>query len=142
MRSIAFACNHLPAQDLAGVEWHDTIDQLRHDAVGALQRDRPFVKRQPVKSRAMFGREGLKLVEMKSPEQCCGFGGTFSVKFGDISSHIADRKCADIVATGADAVVLGDLGCMLNIEGRLRRRGETRTRVLHIAEILAGAQDV
>ena len=52
--------------------------------------------------------------------------------------HIAERKCADIAATGADAVVLGDLGCMLNIEGRLRRRGDDRTRVLHVAEVLAG----
>jgi L-lactate dehydrogenase complex protein LldE len=51
---------------------------------------------------------------------------------------MADNKCANIAASGADAVVLGDLGCMLNIEGRLRRRGDTRTRVLHIAELLAG----
>jgi L-lactate dehydrogenase complex protein LldE len=62
----------------------------------------------------------------------------FAVKFGDISAHIAERKCADIVASGADAVVVGDLGCMLNIEGKLRRRGDTRTRVLHVAEVLAG----
>ncbi|MGZ8269289.1 MAG: (Fe-S)-binding protein, partial [Burkholderiales bacterium] len=67
--------------------------------------------------------------------------GAFSIKFGDISSHIAERKCADIASTGADAVVLGDLGCMLNIEGRLRRRGDTRTRVLHVAEVLAGESD-
>jgi L-lactate dehydrogenase complex protein LldE len=116
--------------------FHGTITY--HDACSGLRE--LGVKSQP---RALLAKtEGLKLIEMKSPEQCCGFGGTFSVKFGDISSHIAERKCADIVATGADAVVLGDLGCMLNIEGRLRRRGETRTRVLHIAEILAGAQDV
>ena len=52
---------------------------------------------------------------------------------------MADNKCADVDRTGADAVVLGDLGCMLNIEGRLRRRGDTKTRVLHVAEVLAGA---
>jgi L-lactate dehydrogenase complex protein LldE len=75
---------------------------------------------------------------MTQPEQCCGFGGTFSIKFGDISAHIAERKCQDIDATGADTVVLGDLGCMLNIEGRLRRRGDSTTRVLHVAEVLAG----
>ena len=51
---------------------------------------------------------------------------------------MADNKCADVTGTGADAVVLGDLGCMLNIEGRLRRRGDSRTRVLHVAEVLAG----
>ena len=86
--------------------FHGTITY--HDACSGLRE--LGVKSQP---RALLAKtEGLKLVEMKSPEQCCGFGGTFSVKFGDISSHIADRKCADIVATGADAVVLGDLGCM------------------------------
>jgi L-lactate dehydrogenase complex protein LldE len=74
---------------------------------------------------------------MATPDQCCGFGGTFAVKFGDISARIADQKCTDIAGTGADAVVLGDLGCMLNIEGRLRRRGDTRTKVLHFAEVLA-----
>ena len=81
---------------------------------------------------------GLKLIEMEEAETCCGFGGTFAVKFGEISTHIAERKCANIAASGADAVVLGDLGCMLNIEGRLRRRGDTKTKVLHIAEVLAG----
>jgi len=84
---------------------------------------------------------GLKLKEMNEAETCCGFGGTFAVKFGEISTHIAERKCANIAASGADAVVLGDLGCMLNIEGRLRRRGDTKTRVLHVAEVLAGNTD-
>jgi L-lactate dehydrogenase complex protein LldE len=84
---------------------------------------------------------GLKLIEMEEAETCCGFGGTFAVKFGEISTHIAERKCANIAASGADAVVLGDLGCMLNIEGRLRRRGDTKTKVLHIAEVLAGNTD-
>ena len=79
----------------------------------------------------------ITVEEMEQPEQCCGFGGTFAVKYGDISTRIADRKCSDIDASGADAVVLGDLGCMLNIEGRLRRRGNEKTRVLHIAEVLA-----
>jgi L-lactate dehydrogenase complex protein LldE len=73
---------------------------------------------------------------MKDCEVCCGFGGTFSVKFGEVSAAMADAKCGHIVASGADAVVLGDLGCMLNIEGRLRRRGDGATRVLHIAEVL------
>ena len=51
---------------------------------------------------------------------------------------MAENKCQQIAATGAQAVVLGDLGCMLNIEGRLRRRGDNTTRVLHVAEVLAG----
>jgi L-lactate dehydrogenase complex protein LldE len=94
------------------------------------------VKGQP---RALLGSvPGLTLKEMEEAETCCGFGGTFALKFGEISAHIAERKCAHIAASGADAVVLGDLGCMLNIEGRLRRRGDMNTKVLHIAEVLAG----
>ena len=51
---------------------------------------------------------------------------------------MADNKCQHVEQSGAEAVVLGDLGCMLNIEGRLRRRGDSKTRVLHVAEVLAG----
>jgi L-lactate dehydrogenase complex protein LldE len=82
--------------------------------------------------------EGAQLREMNECEQCCGFGGAFALKFGEISSHIAERKCENITGSGADAVVLGDLGCLLNIEGRLRRRGDQKTQVLHVAEVLAG----
>jgi len=94
------------------------------------------IKRQP---RALLAQVAdLRLQEMAEAETCCGFGGTFSVKFGDISARLADNKCGHIEAAGVDAVVLGDLGCMLNIEGRLRRRGDMRTQVLHVAEVLAG----
>ena len=55
-----------------------------------------------------------------------------------LEDRVRDEKCANIEASGADAVVLGDLGCILNIEGRLRRKGDTQTRVLHIAQVLAG----
>jgi L-lactate dehydrogenase complex protein LldE len=75
---------------------------------------------------------------MKHCEECCGFGGTFAVKYGNISDAIVTEKCQNIQATGANAVVLGDLGCMLNIEGKLRRSGDTSTRVLHVAQVLAG----
>jgi L-lactate dehydrogenase complex protein LldE len=95
------------------------------------------VKSQP---RALLAKvAGAQLTEMAECETCCGFGGMFSVKFGEISSRLADNKCQHIVNSGADAVVLGDLGCMLSIEGRLRRRGDTTTKVLHVAEVLAGA---
>jgi L-lactate dehydrogenase complex protein LldE len=105
-----------------------------HDSCAGLREMR--VKAQP---RALLAKvPGLTVVEMAEPETCCGFGGTFSIKFGEISSRMADNKCADAGRTGADAVVLGDLGCMLNIEGRLRRRGDFKTRVLHVAEVLAG----
>ena len=59
----------------------------------------------------------------------------------DVIARIADLKCEDVESAGADALVLGDLGCMLNIEGRLRRRGDARTKVLHVAEVLAGMTD-
>ena len=78
------------------------------------------------------------LAKMQDCQACCGFGGTFALKYGNISTAIVDEKCANIAASGAPAVVLGDLGCMLNIEGRLRRTGDTKTRVLHIAQVLAG----
>jgi L-lactate dehydrogenase complex protein LldE len=117
---------HVPGAFQGTVTYHDSCSGLRE--LGVKSQPRALLARMP----------GVKLVEMTEPEQCCGFGGTFSVKFGDISAHIAERKCADIAASGADAVVLGDLGCMLNIEGRLRRRGDTATRVLHVAEVLAG----
>ena len=108
------------------VTYHDSCSGLRE--IG--------VKAQPRQLLAKVA--GLKLVEMEECETCCGFGGTFSIKYGDISSAMAEKKCANIEASGAQAVVLGDLGCMLNIEGRLRRRGDAKTRVLHVAEVLAG----
>ncbi|MFO1397045.1 MAG: (Fe-S)-binding protein [Burkholderiales bacterium] len=105
-----------------------------HDSCAGLREMK--VKAQP---RALLAKvEGAVLKEMAEPETCCGFGGTFSIKFGEISTRLADNKCQHIENAGADAVVLGDLGCMLNIEGRLRRRGDTRTKVLHVAEVLAG----
>ncbi len=116
----------VPGKMDARVTYHDSCAGLRELGV----------KTQP---RALLAKvAGLELEEMNEAEQCCGFGGLFCVKFGEISTRIADRKCANIEAAGADAVVLGDLGCMMNIEGRLRRRGDTKTQVLHIAEVLAG----
>jgi len=108
------------------VTYHDSCSGLRE--IG--------VKAQPRQLLAKVA--GLKLIEMEECETCCGFGGTFSIKYGDISSAMAEKKCANIEASGAQTVVLGDLGCMLNIEGRLRRRGDAKTRVLHVAEVLAG----
>ena len=108
------------------VTYHDCCAGLREMGV----------KSQP---RALLAKvPGLSIKELPGCEVCCGFGGTFSIKFGEISARLADNKCQHVVNSGADAVVLGDLGCMLNIEGRLRRRGDAKTKVLHIAEILAG----
>ncbi len=126
-----FLVNVLKVEQVPG-EFHGTVTY--HDSCSGLRE--MGVKSQP---RTLLAHvRGLALKEMSTPEQCCGFGGTFSVKLGDISPRICDQKCDDVQATGADAVVLGDLGCMLTIEGRMRRRGDTRTRVLHVAEVLAG----
>ena len=111
------------------ITYHDSCSGLRE--MGVKVQPRNLLSKLP----------GLEMKEMALPEQCCGFGGTFAVKYGDISARIADQKCSDIQSTGADAVVLGDLGCMLNIEGRLRRRGDRNTMVLHVAEVLAGMTD-
>ena len=79
---------------------------------------------------------GLSLVEMDESDRCCGFGGTFSVKYPDISTAMADDKVETILATRADAVVGCDVSCLMNIAGRLSRIG-SRVRALHMAEILA-----
>jgi L-lactate dehydrogenase complex protein LldE len=116
----------VPGVFTGSVTYHDSCSGLRELGI----------KTQP---RAMLARiAGLQLTEMAEAETCCGFGGTFAVKYGDISARMADNKCAHIAASGAGTIVAGDLGCLLNIEGRLRRRGDQRTQVLHIAELLAG----
>jgi L-lactate dehydrogenase complex protein LldE len=116
----------VPGRFAGTITYHDSCSGLRE--LGVKAQPRALLARMP----------GVQIKEMKESETCCGFGGTFSVKFGEISAAMAAAKCAHVRAAGADAVVLGDLGCMLNIEGRLRREGDERTRVLHIAEVLAG----
>ena len=119
----------VPGRFTGHVTYHDACSGLRELGV----------KSQP---RRLLGlMPGVAVTEMRDCEECCGFGGTFSVKYGEISAEIARKKCARIAETGAHAVVLGDLGCMLNIEGRLRKDGDSATRVLHVAEVLAGTGD-
>ncbi len=108
------------------ITYHDSCAGLREMGVKAQPR------------RLLATMPGVTVREMTDAETCCGFGGTFSLKFGEISSAMVDNKCRNINDSGAGTVVLGDLGCMLNIEGRLRRRGDNTTRVLHVAEVLAG----
>jgi L-lactate dehydrogenase complex protein LldE len=115
----------VPGTFRGAVTYHDSCSGLRELGV----------KAQP---RALLARiPGLSLREMKDCETCCGFGGSFAVKLGEISSAMAGTKCRRIEESGADAVVLGDLGCILNIEGRLSREGKP-IPVLHVAEVLAG----
>ena len=115
-----------PAVAYQGVAtYHDSCSGLRELGI----------KAQP---RALLGAvAGLRLVEMEEPELCCGFGGTFCVKYPEISTRMVSDKTADVIKTGADTLLAGDLGCLLNMAGRLTRQGST-VRVRHVAEVLAG----
>jgi len=107
------------------VTYHDSCAGLRELGV----------RSQP---RALLARvKGLELVEMPGTEECCGFGGTFCVKYPEISTKMVDAKIAHIETSGAGTVIGGDLGCLLNIAGRLLRQGKP-VRVMHTAELLAG----
>jgi L-lactate dehydrogenase complex protein LldE len=108
--------------------YHDSCSGLRELGV----------KAQPRK--LLDSVAGLELVEMQTPETCCGFGGTFCIKYGEISTDIVSRKTADIAATGADLLLAGDMGCLLNMAGKLKREG-SRVQVRHVAEVLAGMAD-
>lgn len=118
----------LPGDFRGSIAYHDSCTGLR--SLGIKQQPRDLLAKLP----------GVELREMPGAEECCGFGGTFSVKFGEVSAAIAERKCANACGTAADAIVGGDLGCLLNIEGKLRRMGNEKMRVLHIAEVLAGGE--
>ena len=116
---------HIGASYDGVATYHDSCSGLRELGI----------KAQP---RALLGTvAGLRLIEMAEPEVCCGFGGTFCVKYPEISTRMVSDKAADVVATGADTLLAGDLGCLLNMAGRLTREGSS-VRVRHIAEVLAG----
>lgn len=115
----------------AVVEWRATATY--HDACSGLRQ--LGIRQQP---RSLLGRvRGLELRELPGAEECCGFGGTFCAKYPAVSARIADQKIDDIAATGAGCVIGGDLGCLMHLEGRMRRRG-LELRALHVAEVLAG----
>ena len=109
--------------------YHDSCSGLRELGVKAQPR------------RLLATVEGLSVREMKTPEVCCGFGGTFCVKYPDISVRMVSDKTQAIATTGADLLLAGDLGCLLNMAGRMSREGRT-TEVRHVAEVLAGMVDV
>jgi L-lactate dehydrogenase complex protein LldE len=94
-----------------------------------------------VEPRKLLGSvEGLELKDLTDGEVCCGFGGLFSVKYPEISERMANDKIADAEATGADLLIGADLGCLLHLAGRMKRRGKTMN-VRHAAEVLAGMGD-
>ncbi|HVT53370.1 MAG TPA: (Fe-S)-binding protein [Dongiaceae bacterium] len=140
-KALAARCYEL-TQFLVEVAKLETIDAALqgrctyHDSCSSLRE--MHVKAQP---RALLGKvKGLQLAEMSDTEACCGFGGTFCVKFPDISNSMVERKTADIIASGAEHLLAGDLGCLMNIAGKLQRQGSA-IKVRHVAEVLAGMAD-
>ncbi|MGO8917068.1 MAG: (Fe-S)-binding protein [Stellaceae bacterium] len=107
-----------------------------HDACSGLRE--LGVKEQP--RRLLRSVAGLRLEELPGAEICCGFGGTFCIKYPEISDRMVADKAADIAATGADTLLAGDMGCLLNMAGKLTRLGKP-VRVRHVAEVLAGVTD-
>jgi L-lactate dehydrogenase complex protein LldE len=106
------------------VTYHDSCHLLRGLGIRAQPR------------KLLQNVEGLRLIEMNDSDVCCGFGGTFSVNYPEISTAMADEKIDNILASGAEYVTGCDVSCLMNIQGRLSRRGE-KVQVKHIAEILA-----
>ena len=110
------------------VTYHDSCSGLRELGI----KDQP--------RRLLATVEGLKLEEMEDCEVCCGFGGTFALKYPDISNAIVAAKTRGIAATGARCVLAGDLGCLMNMAGKLSREGRA-IAARHVAEVLAGMTD-
>ena len=107
------------------ITYHDSCSGLRELGI----RDQP---------RALLNTvRGLSINELADADVCCGFGGTFCVKYPDISNKMVEKKIAHVVNSGADTLLAGDLGCLMNMAGKLKRSG-SRIKVRHVAEILAG----
>ena len=106
------------------ITWHDACHGLRELGL----RDEPRALIRQVRD--------AEFVELENADACCGFGGTFSVKYPEISGAILDRKIEAIAESGVDAVISGDASCLMQIGGRLSRIG-SKVRVMHLAELLA-----
>ena len=107
------------------VTYHDSCHLLR--GLGISEQPRRLIRN--IKS--------AELVEMKDSDRCCGFGGTFSIKYPVISTAMVDDKVHNIITSGADTVTGCDVSCLMNIQGRLSRIGSS-VKTLHIAQLLAG----
>ena len=112
----------------ASATYHDSCSGLRE--LGILAQPR----------RLLSAVEGLQMRKLEGNDVCCGFGGTFCVKYPAISNAIVEEKAAAIERTGADLLLGGDLGCLMNMAGKLSRRGSP-VRSYHTAEVLAGMAD-
>ena len=117
--------NSVSARFEGRATYHDACSGLRELAI----------KEEPRRLLASVG--GLTLVEAKDCEECCGFGGLFSVKYPDISNAMAEKKTAAVTSAKPDLLLSGDLGCLMNIAGKLKRQGSS-IACRHVAEILAG----
>jgi len=113
------------AQFAGAVTYHDSCSGLRELGVKGQAR------------RLLATVAGLTLIELQDADVCCGFGGTFCVKYPEISNAIVAKKVANIRASGARTLLAGDLGCLMNMAGKLARVG-SGVEVRHVAEVLAG----
>jgi L-lactate dehydrogenase complex protein LldE len=116
------------ARFVGTVTYHDSCSGLRELGV----REQP--------RRLLASVEGLTLVELRDADVCCGFGGTFAVKYPDVSNAIVEKKSSAVEETGATTLLAGDLGCLMNMAGKLSRRG-ANVEARHVAEVLAGITD-
>jgi L-lactate dehydrogenase complex protein LldE len=110
------------------VTYHDSCAGLRELGI----------REQPRK--LLSSVEGLTMKDLEEADACCGFGGTFCVKYPDISNGIVEKKTARIVESGAGTLLAGDLGCLMNMAGKLKRQGHP-VAARHVAEVLAGMTD-
>jgi L-lactate dehydrogenase complex protein LldE len=117
----------LGARYAGTVTYHDSCHLLR--SLGIHDQPRRLISRVA----------GARFVELHDSDRCCGFGGAFSVTYPEISTALVAEKVANILASGADTVIGADMGCLMNIEGRLSRMGSS-VRVMHIAQLLSAAQ--
>lgn len=125
----AFLVRELHVTDLgarlpARVAWHDACHGLRE--LGLKDEPRALLR----------GVQGLQLVELRTGEACCGFGGTFAVKFPELSTAMLDHKLSALDGERVDVLSAVDSSCLMQIRGRLQRQG-SRVRAMHLAEILA-----
>ena len=107
------------------ITYHDSCHLLR--SLGVKEQPRKLLRKV----------SGAKFIEMHDSDRCCGFGGSFSIKYSDISAAMVADKINNIIASGADTVVGWDMGCLMNIQGMLSRKGSD-IKIMHIAQILAG----
>ncbi len=118
----------LPGRFEGAVTYHDSCSGLRELGIQAQPRT------------LLSSLDGLTITEMKDPDVCCGFGGTFCVKYPEISNAIVTKKARTIEESGAPVLLAGDLGCLMNMAGKMQREGKP-VRARHVAEVLAGMTD-